>query len=306
MIATVLAGCNGQEVTNTEDENIAEQTTEAVTEESSAQISSSEDSSKDDSSENYEDITDYDSANMMNGESLTDEDILQFQDYISQKKNMPFVVTSYRTPSEMDTDKAKVDFGDIQNVVCTEGVRSENLIQLIVSFPGTERYNRRITLLETEDSDSPYMFYSNRQLWEENADKIIEASNYGTDEKTVCGIVTDYGEWGPEIDIIEDNSVASFIVLAPQIGDRLKCTNVKDIEFCDIDKDSYTDMIAILEYENETIVVLCGGSVEKDGKYKFSQWKDGYSDWLSQNISNMTADNVANYILEHQDEFNDQ
>lgn len=303
MITTaVLSGCKDQGNILPDDESISEQSTEEASSVASVQDTASGKLSKEDSVVSYEDITNYDSTEMMEGDSLTEEKISEMEDYLSKAENAAFVTTSYRTPDEIKGDNLATS-GEVVDINCDLGIRNEKMIQLVVSFPGTERYNRRITLLETEDSNEPYMFYSNRQLWEENVDKIIEASNYGTDEKTTCGVITDYGEWGPEIDVIEDNSVVSFIVLSPQIGDRLKCTNVKEIEFCDINGDSYNDMIAILEYGDEIVAVLCGGGLDKDGSYVYDQWKDGYSDWLSDNVSDITAANVIDYILEHQDEF---
>lgn len=163
-------------------------------------------------------------------------------------------------------------FDDAESVICLKGVRNGNLIQVEVAFQNSSKYNRRITLVDTKYSVNRYRFYSNRQLWE------------------------------PEVDIIQDNAVSSLIVMDPAIGDKKQCTEVKDIGFCDIDNDDDSDMIVILEYEDEVVPVICGGGVDEKGKYTLLEWKEGYSEWLKDNVKDLTAENVISYILKHPDE----
>ena len=64
------------------------------------------------------------------------------------------------------------------------------------------------------------------------------------------------------------------------------------------------ELIAICVYGDETRAILCGGHPDKEGKIDYNEWKEGYSMWLRDNVSDITADKVIDYILEHQDEFN--
>ncbi len=249
-------------------------------------------------------VSDYDSAEMMEGEALTQDELKSFQDYFNQADNYIFTIPNYRTPDMINVDGVTAD-ADRPEIVCLEGVKKDNMIQVVVSYSESTRYKRRVTLVETGDSDQPYQFYSCRQLWEEAMDKIIEAPVYGTDETVTCGVITKYDAWTTEIDIIEDNAVSSIVSLSPYVGaENVASDEVKEIAFCDIDNDGENNLIAICVYGNETRAILCGGHRDQNGIMKYTEWKEGYSIWLEEKVSDLTADNVINYILEHQDELN--
>ncbi|RKM55116.1 hypothetical protein D6853_10280 [Butyrivibrio sp. X503] len=302
-----LSGC----ATQVENETATEKTIEAAIEESNEESSvnvSNTDTTKDNTSETDSSVeqvalSDYDAADLMSGEALSEEELNDLQAFMNKAENYGYTVLQYKTPKDIDNEElSKYETYSKEEITCIKGVKKDNLVQVVIEFVDSTKYNRRITLLATNDLDNPYQFYSNRQLWEEKADKIIEATDYDTNEKITCGVITDYGEWGPEIDEIEDNAVKNYIVLEPPIGDTLQCKEVKEIAFCDINSDGIKDMIVILVYGDETIAVLCGGGQDKNGDFVYYEWKYGFTSWLSSNVSEITADNVISYIKDHQDE----
>lgn len=307
----VLTGCGLQRDPELDKEVFAEASVESVSDDESTVAATEEAveetieaSSTDDAEKVYEDITGYDSTEMMDGETLTEDELKSFRDYFNLPKNYIYTIPQYRTPDMIDVKGVTAD-ADRPEIVCLEGVRKGDMIQIVVSYLNSIRYNRRVTLVETDDADQPYKFYSCRQLWEDAADKIIEAPIYGTDETVTCGVINKFDPWTTEIDIIEDNAVSNIVSLSPYIGTENKASDeVKEIAFCDIDKDGDDELIAICVYGDETRAILCGGHPDKEGKIDYNEWKEGYSMWLRDNVGDITADKVIDYILEHQDEFN--
>lgn len=321
MSVVVLSGCSNIQLNYDIDGNtVSEETKETAIEASTAEVEkedaeatskssvedkvANESESEDVSVDVSNDISGYDSAEMMDGEALTEDELKSFQDYFNQADNYILTIPNYRTPDMINVDGVTAD-ADRPEIVCLEGVKKDNMIQVVVSYSESTRYKRRVTLVETGDSDQPYQFYSCRQLWEEAMDKIIEAPVYGTDETETCGVITKYDAWTTEIDIIEDNAVSSIVSLSPYVGaENVASDEVKEIAFCDIDNDGENNLIAICVYGNETRAILCGGHRDQNGIMKYTEWKEGYSIWLGEKVSDLTADNVINYILEHQDELN--
>ena len=82
---------------------------------------------------------------------------------------------------------------------------------------------------------------------------------------------------------------------------------------------SESAILKIMQLENEEAYIVCAekdGSVSgqsiywyklkiKDGMYSQLEPKAEVTKWLSENVSDMTADNAISYILDHKDEFND-
>ena len=305
----VLSGCSLQRISEMDEKVPVVESDESISNDESTIISTedvvevaSEALSADGAEKAYEDITGYDSTEMMDGEALTEEELKNFGDYFNQAQNYVFTIPQYRTPDMINVKGVTADT-DRPEIACPEGVRNDDMIQIVVSYPESTRYNRRVTLIETGDADQPYQFYSCRQLWEDAMDKIIEAPIYGTDKTVTCGVINQYDLWTTEIDIIEDNAVSNIVLLSPYIGEENRASDeVKELAFCDIDKDGNDELIAICVYGDETRAILCGGNPDKDGKIDYSEWKEGYSVWLRENVNDMTVDNVIRYILEHQDE----
>ena len=198
---------------------------------------------------------------MIEGEALTEAELKKFQEFFNQKENYAYTLPRYRTPDKIDIDGVTVD-DDSAKIVCKEGVRKGNFVQVVVSYPDSKRYDRRISLIETNNSKSPYEFYSCRQYWENEIDKVIEAPIYGTDEKVTCGVITKYDNYTTEIVIIDDNAVSGTVLLSPYIGERenVASDEVKEIAFCDINNNGVNDMIAICVYGDETRAICCGGT----------------------------------------------
>jgi hypothetical protein len=316
----------------------------------------------------------YDSAELMDGDELSEDELEKFQEYFNQTDNYGFSVSSYRDAEQInwgyvfaygagikncdysqdavdayldaneyydeveydlialsgddvrefvqkktgltDFDVASIsgfiyveeydilfkqvsDFYDM-NIYCQKGVRNGELIQIVYSV-GSQNNNRRITLKETGDSDAPYRYVSNRELWEENADEIIEATIYDNSGTITCAVISAYN--GLEVELIVDNQVTCLASLdLVNSEDIEQYSDVTEIEFCDVDGDGIGDMVAILSDGDSSIAILCMGYAD--------EWEEGYYEgevavtkWLSENVDEMTADNVIRYIFDHQDEF---
>lgn len=147
------------------------------------------------------------------------------------------------------------------------------------------------------------MFYSNRELWEDYADSVIEASVYGTDETITCA--TSGTAYGPDIAIIEDNAVEDIIYPRLSDIDLSDFNDVKEIAFCDVNGDDFTDMVLILSDGDDTVAVVCDAHEYYEGYVEYSQGSSAVTIWLSDNVKKLTADNVIEYILNHQDEYNE-
>lgn len=353
---------------------------DADEESDSAKKDNDNDSKKKTDESEFEDITDYDSTIMLDGEELTEDELSDIQDFLNQHENNGFVATSYRTPDKANWNEVfyggagieNCDFPDEAldayldaigedfveydlialsgddvrsyvesktgitdfdisllggftyieeydilfdqvsdtnhvNIVCEEGIRRDDLIQVLVygemQMVGELGAYRRISLIETGDSDNPYMFYSNRELWEDYADSVIEASVYGTDETITCA--TSGTAYGPDIAIIEDNAVKDIIYPRLSDIDLSDFNDVKEIAFCDINGDDLTDMVLILSDGDDTVAVVCDAHEYYEGYIEYSQGSSAVTIWLSDNVKKLTADNVIEYILNHQDEYNE-
>ena len=188
-----------------------------------------------------------------------------------------------------------------RNVSCLDGVKSGDSIQVVVEA-GLQEHKRLITLKEANESDKTYQFCSNRELWEEDVEKTIEARNFDTDEKVTCAVVST--EKGLDIEVIEEDSVT--IVAHPRFSvhetvDIRKYSDIKEIAFCDVDGDKLSDMVTVLSDGQESIAVLNVGVVDEDG-FGYSIGNSAVTKWLSANVSDMNAENVIRYALDHQDE----
>ncbi|MCR5772881.1 MAG: hypothetical protein K6G87_16785 [Butyrivibrio sp.] len=215
----------------------------------------------------------------------------------------PSMISGYIYVEDYDIFFKQIsDYYD-KNVFCKEGVRDGNRIQIVFQV-GYQDNRRRITLEETGDSDNPYRFVSNRELWEENADKTMEVSVYDTDDKIICAIVST--DDGPNIWIIEDNAVVMDIhprFYASEKVDISEYSDVKEIKIHDVDDDGLYDMITVLSNGQKTIAVVNCGCKDGLDNLQYAMGKSAVTNWLSDNVSEITADNVIDYILEHQDEF---
>lgn len=405
VIVTFLSGCNSSQlildsddevgtegsVENTSEdeygraldnsiEEVSKDDEDVITDESTTE--SSEDESEDDSNEtssnkSTEELSDYDSAEMMDGDSLSQDELDEFELFLDQKDNYGFTQASFKDAEHIDWGyvlaygagianceysqdavDAYLEAGDYdsveydlialsgddvrafvesktgitdfdvssvsgfiyveeydilfsqvsdaydKDVFCQEGVRNGDLIQVVI-HTGCQTNNRRITLQETGDSDNPYRFVSNRELWEENAVKIIDAPIYQNSGTVTCAVISTSN--GLSVEIIDDNEVTCVAYLGfrkSEDVDIKQYGDVKEIEFWDVDSDGLGDMVAILSDGDSSIALLCMGYV--------NEWDEGYAvsevkvtDWLGENIDDMTADNVIGYILDHQDEFKD-
>lgn len=400
--ATVLSGCDsaqlslGSDEADTEEsvEDVSEEENDAASDNSIEEVSkddeedtaddstedSSEDESEDDSNETSSnkstgELSDYDSAEMMDGDSLSQDELDEFELFLDQEDNYGFTQASFKDAEHIDWGYVLAYGADIDNcdysqeavdayleasdyesveydlialsgddvrafvesktgitdfdassvsgfiyveeydilfsqvsdaydkdVFCQEGVRNGDLIQVVI-HTGYQTNNRRITLQETGDSDNPYRFVSNRELWEENAVKIIDAPIYQNSGTVTCAVIST--NQGLKAEIIVDNAVtctASLGFRQSEDVDIEQYSDVLEIEFWDVDSDGIGDMVAILSDGDSSIAILCMG-------YS-NEWSEGYAvgeakvtEWLGENIDDMTADNVISYILEHQDEF---
>lgn len=401
--ATVLSGCDsaqlslGSDEADTEEsvEDVSEEENDATSDNSIEEVSkddeedttddstedSSEDESEDDSNETSSnkstgELSDYDSAELMDGDKLSIEEVESIANYLNQMDNYGFTLSSYKDAEEInwgyvfaygagienceysqeavdayleasdEYDSVEYDLmalsGDdvrafvesktgitdfdlssvagfvyveeydimftqysdacIPDVSCEEGVKNGNLIQIVL-HSGFDFNNRRLTLEETGDPDNLYQFVSCRELWEENAVKIIDAPIYQNSGTVTCAVIST--NQGLKAEIIVDNAVtctASLGFRQSEDVDIEQYSDVLEIEFWDVDSDGIGDMVAILSDGDSSIAILCMG-------YS-NEWSEGYAvgeakvtEWLSENVDDMTADDVISYILDHQDEF---
>ena len=373
----VLSGCDSAQLSlNSGDESKTEDSVEDTSEEDT-EDANDDDSSKADSGEEFEDISYYDSTELMEGEELSEDELSQIQDFLNQSDSNGFVMSSYRTPDKIDwmqvfytgsglkncdypqealdeylsiikkdsveydllalsgedvraLVEAKTGITDFElsktgytyieeydvlfdqvsdtnyvKAICEKGVRNGELIQVSV-YGETDRIGRvgsyrRITLIETGDSKNPYHFYSNRELWEKYVDDTMEASDYETDAKITCAYIS--GEFGPEIVVIDDNAVSRIVYLRIIDHDMTDFDDYKEIVFCDVNGDGCKDMIIIASDGKETIAVVCSSYEDRSGNLCLDGGNDSVTNWLGENVDDMTADDVISYILDHQDEF---
>ena len=188
------------------------------------------------------------------------------------------------------------------DITCLEGVKKDNIVQVVISFNDNHSCDSRITLEKTGDVDNPYHFISNRQLWEKKADEIIVIKDSETDETFACSVnyksngailkpVINNATWGDAVALIDDKDLSDFSYIVEAV-------------FCDVDGDGIKDTIAILAFGEDVVPVLCMGSYEYLGvPYYFDKSKSSVTEWLIENVSDINADNVIAYILWHQDEF---
>ena len=123
----------------------------------------------------------------------------------------------------------------MKDVRCEAGVRNGDVLQIIFHV-GFQTNNRHLTIEATGDSDNPYRFFSNRELWEENAVKVIDATIYQNTGTITCAVVD--SDEGPDIEIIVDNAVAC--VAHPWFRDSEdinieQYSDVVEVEFWDVD-----------------------------------------------------------------------
>ena len=406
LATTFLSGCNSAQLNlNSDDDTPTEESTEEISEDNEDASSDdlAEDTSKDDESDktdvstqdssedndeddskktsstkSIEELSDYDSAETMEGDELSSSELEKLEEYLNQIDNYGFTLASYKNADQIDwgdvlaygagiencdysqeavdayleasdefdaveydlialsgedvrafvedktgitdfdaslvSDFVYVEEYDIffsqvsdcymKDVRCEAGVRNGDVLQIIFHV-GFQTNNRRLTIEATGDSDNPYRFFSNRELWEENAIKVIDAAIYQNTGTITCAVVD--SDKGPDIEIIVDNVVTC--VAHPRFRDSEdinieQYSDVVEVEFWDVDDDGVADMIVILSDGDDSVAVLCKGYV--------NQWSEGYTEpkaevtkWLSENVSDMTADNAISYILDHKDEFND-
>lgn len=391
MSVVVLSGCSNIQLNYDIDGNtVSEETKETAIEASTAEDekedteaiskSSVEDEAANESeSENVSDdvsndISGYDSAEMMDGEALSEAELKQFQEYLNQPDNYGFTVSLYKTPDEIDMDwvfafgagikncdyseealnayleaddefdsveydvialagddvrsliEAKTGIADYdvskidgytyveeydilfsqvsdyydKDLICYEGVKNDNLIQIVYKV-GNQDNRRRITLVDTKNSENTYTYYSNRELWEENAETTTEVHNLDTDETVTCAIVKI--PKGYMIEVIKDNEVAASAEARIRKVDVTQYEDIKEIAISDVNGDEIGDMIVILSDGTDTIAVVCRGWENEWDGAGYVVGENAVTEWLSANVSDLTVENVVSYIKDHQEEF---
>ena len=185
-------------------------------------------------------------------------------------------------------------------ITCLKGVKKDNLVQVEIGFTDDSRFNRRITLEGTGDADNPYHFCSNRQLWEEKADMIIGIKDYETDELLPCSVNVE--DNGVILKPIRDCVVCGFAKALIDETDSRRFSSIKEVALRDLDGDGLKDTIAVLDFGGDIVPVVCMGKQENWGVTYCYDPKSSVTEWISGGISDITVDNVINYVMEHQDE----
>ena len=187
-----------------------------------------------------------------------------------------------------------------KDVICYEGVKKDNLIQIVYKV-GNQDNRRRITLVDTKNSENPYTYCSNRELWEENAETTTEVRNLDTDETVTCAIVKI--PKGHMIEVIKDNEVTASAEARIRKADVTQYEDIKEIAISDVNGDGIGDMIVVLSDGTDTIAVVCRGWENEWDGAGYIVGENAVTEWLSANVSDMTAENVVSYIKNHQEEF---
>lgn len=188
-------------------------------------------------------------------------------------------------------------------ITCLQGVKNDDRIQVVIGFSDKTRLNRRITLEKTGDLENPYRFCSNRQLWEESADEIIGVKDYETDEILACSVNNKSN--GVILKPVRDNIVCGYAKALINETDSREFSYIVEAALRDVDGDGLKDTIAILSFGDDIIPIVCLGDHESWGVIYCAEAKNDVTEWLIDNVSDITADNVIKYILEHQEEFDD-
>ena len=215
---------------------------------------------------------------------ITDFDFseIPFYTYIERED----VLFSFRDPYIYEND-----------ITCVAGAKKDNQVQVVIEFPkGSSRFDRRLTLEATGDSENPYRFVSNRQLWEKGADKIIAMKDYVTDEIIPCSV--NYEENGVYLKPVRDNVVCGFAEALPGNADTREFSYVNDVMLFDIDDDGCKETIALLVYGDELVPIVCMGDHESWGVTYCKEADQSIAKELLENVSELTADNIIAYFEE--------
>ena len=187
-------------------------------------------------------------------------------------------------------------------VTCLQGVKKDDRVQVNVSFWDDTRFDRRITLEKTGDADNPYRFLSNRQLWEKEADDIIVIKDSETDETFACSVNNKSN--GVILKPVQDNVVCGAVRAWLDENSFSDYSYIVEAVICDVNGDGHKDTVAILVFGDDIVPVLSMGKDDEGWRMVYgAEAKSSVSEWLIENVSDITADNVISYILEHQDEF---
>ena len=232
--------------------------------------------------------------------ALSGQDVRNFVEAKTGIKNFDVSLVRYTYVEDSDILFHQVSDTNYSQVTCTEGVKNGDTVQVVVN-DGMHDNERCLTMIQRADSPDQYLFAANRELWEKGADKIIAAPVTESGETTFCGVK--YTGLGPNIEIIKDNAVVQTVYPRRNVGDSAEFDSVDDIAFCDVDKDGAEDMIVIMSRGGDAVAVLLSGNVDRWGNFSYGHYgMETITDWIGENVSDVTAENVIEFLSEHPDE----
>ena len=232
--------------------------------------------------------------------ALSGQDVRDFVEAKTGIKDFDVSLVRYTYVEDSDILFHQVSDTNYCQVTCTEGVKNGDMVQVVVSG-GMFDMDSCMTMTRSVDSPDQYLFVANRELWEKGVDKIIEAPVTGSGEITLCGVK--YTNLGPDIEIIKDNSVVQTVRPRRNVGDSAEFDSVDDIAFCDVDKDGAEDMIVIMSRGGDAVAVLLSGNVDDWGNFEYGSYGlEAITDWIGENVSDLTAKNVIEFLSVHPDE----
>ena len=232
--------------------------------------------------------------------ALSGQDVRDFVEAKTGIKDFDVSLVGYTYVEASDILFEQVSDTNYSQVTCTEGVKNGDTVQVVVN-DGMHDNERCLTMIQRADSPDQYLFAANRELWEKGADKIIAAPVTDSGETTFCGVK--YTGLGPNIEIIKDNAVVQTVYPRRNVGDSAEFDSVDDIAFCDVDKDGAEDMIVIMSRGGDAVAVLLGGYVDGWGNFSYGDYgMETITDWIGENVSDVTAENVIEFLSEHPDE----
>lgn len=215
----------------------------------------------------------------------------------------------YYEPDDVYLACADPFFND-DAITCEKGVRKENTIQVEISYGSSNYYNRRITLLETGDSDNPYQLVSCRQLWEKEAVEILIVDNTYSDETILCSVR--YGEDNkyPSVQLMNDYYTGEKRDICAEDKEYPEVTDIIDVALCDLDNDGLSDLIVTAVCDGDTVPLIFKGYEnihESYGKtysdFEYLSYKTDVTEWICDNVDSMTTDDVIDFVTENKKDF---
>lgn len=194
-------------------------------------------------------------------------------------------------------------------ITCEKGVRKDNTIQVEISY-SSNRYNKRVTLLETGDANNPYQFVSCRQLWEKDAVEVLIVNNKYSDETILCSARYNRGDEKPSVQLMNDYCSGEYRTISTEDNVYPSVTDVKEVALCDLDGDGLSDLIVTAVCNGETVPFVFKGNErvydlygDTYREFEYLSYKTDVTEWICDNVDKLNTDDIIDYIKDNAKEF---